>query len=372
MVETITPVVYGGNRRKWGTAVAAHTVGATLSAGAFGAVLAWAGSAVGAPWGAAGLAAVAGAAALYAVRDLLGLPLPVPQLRRQVPESWRWRFGPHVASFLYGVGLGIGFLTHVRHGTLVAVSVAAAASGHPVVGAALIAPFGLSRGLSVLVVRRARTPDALQAVAERLDRVATSGLLRTANGATLLLVAAAGTGLAASRAGADLRPALAAALAGVFVWAAAAKALDVRGWREAVAAHKLGPVSRPALLGVPVLEVAVAGVVLAGAARTAALLALVLLAAFSGAILRARAIHGDRVPCGCFGRTRARDYRALLARNLGLGAVAAAVLVTGASFPLFEWIRLPRGGEVAAALLAAAGLVLAAWMARRAQAALRP
>jgi hypothetical protein len=124
-------------------------------------------------------------------------------------------------------------------------------------------------------------------------------------------------------------------------------------------------------VGVPVLEVAVAALVLAGAPLTGASLALVLLAAFSGVILRARAFHGDRIPCGCFGRTSARDYRTLLARNVALGALAATVLVSGASFPLLEWTRLPRGGEIVAALLAVAGLALAGWMARRAHTALR-
>jgi methylamine utilization protein MauE len=352
--------------------VAFHTAGAALSAGAFGALLGWGGSAFGAPWGAAGLVAVAGVAALYGAGELLGLPLPVPQLHRQVPESWRWRFGPNVSSFLYGLGLGIGFLTHVRHGALVVVSVAAAASGHPAVGAVVIAPFGLSRGLSLVVVRRALTAGAQQRVAERLDRLATSGLLRMLNGFVLLLMAAAGAAVAASLAGADVGPLLAGALAGVFAWAAAAKAVDLGGWREALAAHRLGPLARPALLGVPFLEVSVAGLVLAGASRAGAALALALLVAFSGAILRARALQGDRIPCGCFGRTRARDYRALLVRNLALGVLAAAVLFTGASFPLFEWVRLPRGGEIAAAALVVVGLALAGWMARRAQAALRP
>lgn len=370
MVETITPVVHGGNRRKWGTAVAFHTAGAALSAGAFGALLAWVGSFFGAPWRAAGLVAVAGVALMYGAGELLGLRVPVPQVRRQVPESWRWRFGPNVSSFLYGLGLGIGFPTHVRHGTLVAVSVAAVASGHPAVGALIMAPFGLSRGLSLLVVRGARTPALHQRLAERLDRVATSGLLRTANGTMLLVLGSAGAAVAAS-AGADVRPVLAVALAGVFAWAAASKALDPRGWREALGAHRLGPLARPALVGVPVLETAVAALVLAGAPRAGASLALALLATFSGAILRARALQGDRIPCGCFGRTRARDYRALLIRNVALGTLAVWVVVTGASFPLLEWARLPRGGEIAAALLALAGLVLAGWMARRAQAALR-
>src|SRR5918996_3012723 len=93
MVEPITPVVHGGNRRKWGIAVAAHTLGAALSAAALGAALAGAGRALGAPWGLPGLVVVAGVGVLYAARELLGLRVPVPERRRQVPEHWR-RGGP--------------------------------------------------------------------------------------------------------------------------------------------------------------------------------------------------------------------------------------------------------------------------------------
>lgn len=352
-------------------AVVAHTVGAALSAGAFGAALGLAGLALGAPWDIGGLVAVAVVAALYAARELLGLPVPVPERRRQVPEAWRWRLGPNSASFLYGLGLGIGFLTHVRHGTLVAVSVAAAATGDPLVGAAILAPFGLARGLSLLVLARARNAGAFHRVTERLDRWAASRWPRHVNGAVLLLMATAAVVFAAVRAGADLRPVPAAALAGVFAWAAAAKALDPRGWRESLAAHRLGAMERLALVGIPALEAAVAVLAFAGSLLASALLALALLAAFSAAIVRARALHGDRLPCGCFGRTRARDYRVLLARNLAIAGIAAVVLATGSSFPLLGWARMPQGDEVVAALLATAGLALAGWIVRRALATLR-
>ncbi|HET6776893.1 MAG TPA: hypothetical protein VFH81_03875, partial [Actinomycetota bacterium] len=75
MVETITPMVHGGSRRKWGTAVGAHALGATLSAGAFGAALGWVGAVLGAPWGVSGLAVMTAAAAIYAARELFGLPV---------------------------------------------------------------------------------------------------------------------------------------------------------------------------------------------------------------------------------------------------------------------------------------------------------
>jgi hypothetical protein len=128
---------------------------------------------------------------------------------------------------------------------------------------------------------------------------------------------------------------------------------------------------RPALLGVPLAEGAIAALVVAGASAPSSILALALLGAFSGAILRARALHGSRVPCGCFGRAKARDFRVLLGRNLALGGLAGGVLTTGASFPLLDWARTPAHGELLPAALVVAGLVIAAWLGRMASATLR-
>ncbi len=64
MVETIAPVVYGEDRKRYAAALALHTLGAGAAAGALGALLGAAGGLTGAPWGARGalvLAAVAGA-----------------------------------------------------------------------------------------------------------------------------------------------------------------------------------------------------------------------------------------------------------------------------------------------------------------------
>lgn len=129
MVQTITPVVHGGRRSRWQAAVALHVLGAGVSAAAFGTVLATGGSILGAPWDREGAFLVGGIALLYAAGEIFGFPVPIPDRRRQVPEWWRSSFSFNASAFLYGVGLGIGFLTYVRYGTLVAVSSAAIASG---------------------------------------------------------------------------------------------------------------------------------------------------------------------------------------------------------------------------------------------------
>ena len=158
MVETITPVVHGGRGRRWVALLALHAAGATAAAAAFGAVLAALGVLLDTPWD-AGMAVVAALAAVY-LAEAIGARIPVPQLRRQVPNWWRSFFPFGVASFLYGVGLGAGFFTYLTRGTLVVVSAVAFVSGDPLVGALALAPFGLARGLSAGVAFRARKADS--------------------------------------------------------------------------------------------------------------------------------------------------------------------------------------------------------------------
>ena len=143
MAETITPVVHGGSRRAWAVSVAVHALGAGIAAATLGALLGGFGALLGAPWGRTGAMAVAAVAGVYLVAEF-GIGVPVPQLRRQVPDWWRTFFPPRVAAFLYGIGLGPGFLAYLMHGTLVAVAVAAAATGSALVGALLVAGFGLA------------------------------------------------------------------------------------------------------------------------------------------------------------------------------------------------------------------------------------
>lgn len=180
MVTTIDPVVHGGRNQRYAAAVFLHVAGATGAAAAFGAVLGALGALVGAPWD-AGLGIVVVVAGIYVVREATGLPVPLPDRRRQVPEWWRTFYSPPVAALLYGLGLGIGFMTFLTFGTFVAVAVAALVSGSPGTGVLLCAPFGLARGLSILVATRAGGPAAL----DRLDRLSTTRGPRLVNALSL-------------------------------------------------------------------------------------------------------------------------------------------------------------------------------------------
>lgn len=184
MVETIAPVVHGGRNRSYRKAVALHVLGATMSAGLFGALLGILGDVVGGPWGAAGLLALAAVAFVYFLRESLGLPIPLFDRRRQVPEWWRTFYSRGTAALLYGLGLGAGFFTYLSYGTFVAVSAGAFLSGSPLAGALLGAPFGLARGFSVIAGRR---PDAV----ERLEGAVQGPGVRIANAGALALLGVA-------------------------------------------------------------------------------------------------------------------------------------------------------------------------------------
>src|SRR6266511_3831595 len=297
MVETITPVVHGGRAGRWAGSVVLHVTGAVASAAAFGATLGAAGSLLGAPWRGGGALLIALVAVLYLVGEATVLPVPVPQFRRQVPQWWRTFFSVPVAAFLYGAGLGVGFLTYLAHGTLVVVAVAVAAS--------------------------VMLPDRHVLVA----------------------------------------PLAAAVLGAAFGWSAGAKIARPASWRRVLAAYELQRwVQRASLIGVPVAEVAIVGLVVMGMHRTAGFVALVILAAFSAAILRARRRFGDVVTCGCFGTSVARDYRILLLRNALLVGGAAIAAFGGVDAPRISVPGLPSAGDALPAALAVTGIAVAAWM----------
>jgi hypothetical protein len=365
MVETITPVVHGGRGRRWVALLALHATGATLAAAAFGAALGGVGALLGGPWD-IGLAIVAGAAGLY-LAEVFGARVPVPQLRRQVPNWWRTFFPFGIASFLYGVGLGVGFFTFLTRGTLVVVSVAALVSGEPLIGALVLAPFGLARGLTASVAFRARTADEGSALVDRLARSASRPGWRVAHGVVLSGVLVTSL-VAFGRVGGvdDVGAVAAAALAVTFGGAAVAKAVRWYAWRRSLGSYGLPPrLEGPARVGVPAAEVTIAMLSLLGYASTAGLIALGALGVFSVAILWARVRVGPRIGCGCFAGERVRDFRYLLGRNAVLMAIAAVAWRDGADVPPSVSLAGPDRSDAVAMILVVLGLALAGWVAVR-------
>jgi Methylamine utilisation protein MauE len=363
MVETITPVVHGGSRKRWGISLALHAIGAAVAAAIVGSLLAGAGALLGAPWGVPGGLLVVAGAALYVAREL-GAPVPVPQFRRQVPDWWRTFFPPHVAAGLYGLGLGPGFLTYLGHGTVVVVSVAAFASGRPLLGAAVLAPFGLARGLGPVLAFGVRSPSDAAALVERLDRSASKARWRVANALALSMVFVATVlEVRTMDAPTEVGALAAAVLALTFGAAAIAKLARGGKWKRTLRSYGLrSGATRLAWFGIPAVELGIAALVLAGLGSSAGLLSIVALVAFSGGIVLGRVGAGRRLECGCFGGSGTRDYRLLLARNLALAGVAFVAWRAGEDEPLVRALGEPAGADLLPVALVVLGLALAVWV----------
>ena len=182
MVETISPVVHGGRTKTYWLSIALHVLGATTASAAFGTLLGGIGDLVGAPWGSVGALLIAALAALYVLREAFGVPVPTFDRKKQVPEWWRTFYSKPVASLLYGLGLGVGFLTYLTFGTFVVVAAAAFASGDPLFGLLLSGAFGAARSLTVAIATGTDTMDAIEE-----PRIIATG--RFANEIALVLVA---------------------------------------------------------------------------------------------------------------------------------------------------------------------------------------
>jgi hypothetical protein len=108
MVETLAPRGYAGRLRTTIAACATFSLGALAGGVATFGGLALLGRELGtnAPFVAAAIALAAAALEARGARIL-------PQVRRQVPESWRRVLPVPLAAGLYGVLLGLGFTTFI-------------------------------------------------------------------------------------------------------------------------------------------------------------------------------------------------------------------------------------------------------------------
>lgn len=149
-----------------------------------------------------------------------------------------------------------------------------------------------------------------------------------------------------------------------FSWSTVAKVARPALWRETLARYRPAqPLDTLALFGAPLFEAAVVGGIAGGLPHASAALALALLAAFSLAVLRLRGLEGDRLPCGCFGKTKARDFRLMLARNAALAVAAALVLGAPRDARFLAGLAVPQASEIIPAVLVLLGIALALWLA---------
>ena len=205
MVDTLGPQGYAQRMRTTAIACATFAAGALAGGVATFCGLALLGEALGAGQG----AAVAIAAALLlaaAAGDAAGRRI-VPQVRRQVPESWRRVLPVPLAAGLYGVLLGLGFTTFVLSFAVYALAAACLVLGDGAIGLAVGLGFAAGRIVPVVVLAplqaTARGIDIAAAMAERpriLRAIRAAGALALSAAAVVLLLG----GVPASAAGESL------------------------------------------------------------------------------------------------------------------------------------------------------------------------
>jgi hypothetical protein len=189
MVDTLAPHGYAGRLRTTLVACLTFALGA-LAGGivTFGG-LALLGSALGA--GGAGALAVAAAVALVAAAGEARGARIVPQVRRQVPESWRRVMPVPLAAGLYGVLLGLGFTTFILSFAVWALAGVSVALGDPALGLLVGLGFGIGRTLPVVVLAPlAGTERGADAHAAMAERPAILRALRAADAVALAACAA--------------------------------------------------------------------------------------------------------------------------------------------------------------------------------------
>jgi hypothetical protein len=190
MVDTLAPHGYAGRLATTLAACATFGLGALAGGVATFGGLAAIGHALGA--GGAAATAVAAAVALAAAAGEARGTRIVPQVRRQVPESWRRVLPVPLAAGLYGVLLGLGFTTFILTFAVWALAGASIALGDPGLGVLVGLAFGIGRLLPVVVLAPfAGTDRGSAAHAAMAERPAILRGLRAVDAAALALCALA-------------------------------------------------------------------------------------------------------------------------------------------------------------------------------------
>ena len=151
MVDTIGTALGNTGRRATALAATTFTFGALAGGVATFGGLSLLGHALG-HGGAELRDAVAGALGLAAAfADWRGWKV-APQIRRQVPERWRWILPLPLACALYGLLLGLGFTTFVLSFAVWALAGISLAAGSTIFGLVVGLGFGLGRAIPVLAL----------------------------------------------------------------------------------------------------------------------------------------------------------------------------------------------------------------------------
>lgn len=149
MVDTIGSALGDIRRSITLLACLTFTIGAVLGGVLTFGGLALVGRLVGNQSSSLGTALGALIALTAAIADWRGVRI-APQIRRQVPERWRWQLPLPLACGLYGVLLGLGFTTFVLSFAVWALAGVSVALGSLPVGLVVGLAFGIGRALPVV------------------------------------------------------------------------------------------------------------------------------------------------------------------------------------------------------------------------------
>jgi hypothetical protein len=191
MVETIGVAGREGTRRVTAAACATFSVGAVAGGVATFGALALLGDLLHGAGGRFAYLVAAAIALTAAVAEARGLRI-APQIRRQLPQAWRWTMPLPVAAALYGVLLGLGFTTFVLTFGVWALAGMSLALGDPGTGLILGAAFGVGRALPVVIVAPAADrPFGIRCVETMAERPSLYRGFRLGDAATLTAAAVA-------------------------------------------------------------------------------------------------------------------------------------------------------------------------------------
>jgi hypothetical protein len=190
MVETIGLSGDGGRRRTTIAACASFAPGAVLGGMTTFGLLSGLGQVVHGVGGRASYLVAAGLAVAACVAEARGTRI-APQIRRQLPERWRWTMPLPLAASLYGILLGLGFTTFVLSFGVWALAGISLALGDPATGLVIGAAFGIGRAIPVLVVAPVvDRPFGIRCVELMAERPVLYRAFRLGDAATLALAAA--------------------------------------------------------------------------------------------------------------------------------------------------------------------------------------
>jgi hypothetical protein len=191
MVETIGLAGDDGRRGTTIAACATFAPGAVLGGIVTFGLLSLLGDAVHGAGGQVAYLVAAVIAVAAAVAEARGLRI-APQIRRQLPEGWRWTMPLPLAAALYGILLGLGFTTFVLSFGVWALAGISLAVGDPAAGLIIGAAFGVGRAVPVLLVAPAvDTPFGVRCIEVMAERPVLYRAFRLGDAITLGLVAAA-------------------------------------------------------------------------------------------------------------------------------------------------------------------------------------